>query len=128
MSSKKQKRHNLLLDEGLPPKETFPSLNNYHKVNHIKHDFKMGKAKDLNVYKKAEKEKCLVVVFNTKDFKPLIKAGKPSVISLSTNLSNKQIDLKLYKMLKKLKHNEEVGYLISITNKNTTIIKSALQV
>lgn len=121
MSSQKQKRYNLLLDEGLPPKEIFPSLNNYHKVSHIKHDFKMGKAKDPDVYKKAYKEKCLVVVFNTKHFKPLIKIGKPSVISLSTNLSNKQIDLKIYKMLKKLKHNEEVGHLISLTNENSTI-------
>lgn len=85
----------------------------------------MGGVKDPQVYLKAHKEKSIVVVFNTKDFQPLIKKGKPSVISLSTNLVNKEIDTKCCKALKRLKHNQIVGHLISITNEQITI-ESAL--
>lgn len=116
MSSKKHTRYKLLLDEGLPPRERFPQLNNLHAIQHIKHDLKKGRSKDPEIYKIAEKEKRMVLVFNTKDFKPLIEPQKPSVIALSTGLTNEQIDLKLCKILKNLKHNQELGHLISITN------------
>lgn len=123
MSSKKYKRYKLLLDEGLSPKEKFPHLNNLHNVKHIKHDLRRGGAKDPIVYKIAEKEKRLVVVFNTKDFKPLIDDKKPSVISLSTGLSNEQIDLKLCKILKNIKSNQLIEHLISITSEGENLKK-----
>ncbi len=116
MSSRKHTRYKLLLDEGLSRKEKFQSLNNLHNLKHIKHDLKKGGAKDYEIYKIAEKEKRMVLVFNTKDFKPLIQPQKPSVIALSTGLTNEQIDLKLCKILKNLRHNQELGHLISITN------------
>ena len=116
MTSKKHTRHTLLLDEGLPPKESFPKLNNLHTLRHINHDLKKGGSKDKNIYDLARKNKYMVVVFNTKDFKPLITIDKPSVISLSTVLKNKQIDFKICKILKKLKPNQTKGYLITITN------------
>ena len=123
MTSKKLIRHTLLLDEGVPPKERFPKLNNLHVVKHINHDFKKGGSKDQNIYKLADKNHFLVVVYNTKDFKPLITPNKPSVISLSTNLTNEQIDKKICKALKALKPSQVRGHLISITNEKTTIKK-----
>lgn len=123
MSSNKRTRYNLLLDEGLPPKVRFPDLNNLHTVKHINHDLKKGGVKDLAIYKLAEKEGYIVVVLNTKDFKPLIDANKPTVISISTGLSNRQIDLKLCKLLKDLKPSEQSGHLISISNEGIHIKK-----
>lgn len=123
MSSKKTTRYRLLLDEGLPPKDRFTTLNNLHTVKHIKHDLKMGGSNDLVVYNIAAKGKYIVVVFNTKDFVPLININKPAVISLSTALTNKQIDLKICKILKTLKPSEQNGHLISITNEGEDIKK-----
>ncbi len=76
-------------------------------VNRAKHLSPSGivncKKKKYNL---AAKGKYLVVVFNTKDFVPLIYRNKPSVISLSTGLMNNQIDLKLCKLLKTIKPSE----------------------
>jgi hypothetical protein len=113
----------LLLDEGLPRKEAYFQTNNYHNIKHIVHDIGRGGAKDKDVYTIANLEKRLVVVFNTKDFKPLIFPKSVSVISLSTNLSDKQVDLKICKMLRLLKPSETKGHMISITNNNIRVIK-----
>jgi len=123
MNTRKHKRYKLLLDEGLPVKDKFPQLNNHHQLRHIMHDLRMGAAKDKKIYKLAQDDGMLVIVFNTKDFKPLIESEKPSVISISTNLSNKQIDLKLCSILKRIKINEEKGHLISISNEGFSISK-----
>src|SRR3989338_4572605 len=114
MPSRKHIRYKLLLDEGLPSKETYFKTNNYHNVKHIKHDLRKGGAKDPLVYSLAVNDNRIPVVFNTKDFKPLIKRNSNSVISLSTNLSNEQADLKIRKALKKLKPSQTKGHLISI--------------
>ncbi len=123
MTSKKHTRHKLLLDEGLPRKESFPKLNNLHTIRHINHDLKKGGSKDKSIYDLAEKMGYIVVVFNTKDFKPLITKNTPSVISLSTGLTNSQIDVKVCKVLKKLKPSEAKGHLISITNERDSMKK-----
>lgn len=127
MSLKKNTRYKLLLDEGLPPKDRFPKLNNLHTIKHIKHDLKKGGSKDIVIYAIAEKEKYIVVVFNTKDFEPLIYDKKPAVISLSTALTNNQIDLKLCKLLKTLKPSEQNGHLISVSNEGIGIKKITKQ-
>lgn len=121
MPSKKPKKYKLLLDEGLPPKEAFRETNNFHSVRHINHDLKKGGASDSVVYQEAIKKDMLPVVLNIKDFKPLIKKNLPSVISLSTNLINKDVDLKLCKALSRLKPSEEKGCLVSITNQGIEI-------
>lgn len=111
------KRYKLLLDEGLPPCSSFPNLNNLHDLKHIALDFDFGGASDNRVYKLAEKESRIIVVFNIKHFLPLVKSkNMPSIISLSTNLRNKDIDLKLCKLLSSLKPSEAKGYLISLSN------------
>jgi len=123
MAIRTRTRHRLLLDEGLPRKETYPRANNYHNLRHIVHDIGKGGAKDKDVYAIANKEKRLVVVFNTKDFRPLIFPESISVISLSTNLTDRQVDLKLCKALRYLKPSEAKGHLITITNNNISVIK-----
>ena len=123
MTIRTHTRHKLLLDEGLPRKEAYPKANNLHNLKHIVHDIDKGGAKDKDVYVIANKEKRLVVVFNTKDFRPWISPESVSVISLSTNLTDKQVDLKICKVLRSLKPSETKGHLITITNNNTSIIK-----
>lgn len=122
MSSKKHKRFYLLLDEGLPLPLAYPELNNLHNVVHVT-KAKLGGVDDEAIFKFANQDKRLLVVFNTKHFRPMIslELETVSVIALSTNLTDKQADLKLCKALKNLKPSEAKGCLISITNQNITI-------
>lgn len=126
MSSKKHTRYKLLLDEGLPPKESFPKLNNLHNLKHINHDLKQGGAKDPAIYKLAEENGYLVVVLNTKDFKPMLEKEKPTIISLSSGITNKKIDQKICGILKKLKPGQKTGHIISVSNEGTVINKATL--
>jgi|SRR3990167_8727663 len=123
MPSRKHKKYKLLLDEGLPPKELYSLANNYHNVKHIKHDLRHGGVKDSLVYAQAIKSNRIAVVFNTKDFKKLIRQDTPSVISLSTNLPNAQADIKICKALKGLTPTEQNGHLISITAGGIRVVR-----
>lgn len=73
-----------------------------------------GKA-DTEIYALAHRENRIPVVFNTKDYKPLVTEATISIISLSINLSNKEADRKIGKALRGLKGMEEKGCIISIT-------------
>lgn len=116
MTLQKHIRYRLLFDEGLPRKESFPQLHNLHTIHHINHDINKSGLSDSSIYSFARREKYLVIVFNTKDFKPFITKDTSSVIALSTNLTTVQIDRKLAKLLRRLKPSEKKGYLISLTN------------
>jgi len=94
MPSKRHIRHKLLLDEGLHLPRCYPNLNRSHNLLHVSQVNLRGK-KDEDVFNFAISAKRLPVVFNIKDFKKFIKQHKPSVISLSVNLTDKQADLKL---------------------------------
>src|SRR3989344_3717418 len=126
MPSRKHKRYNLLLDEGLPPRQNYHRLNNLHDVKHIKHDSKLGGAADKKVLEKAKKESRILVTFNIKDFKLLIHEDTPSIIALSPKLTNLQADLKICKLLRKLKTGEKKGYLISISNSGIILKRSLI--
>ena len=88
--SKRLVKYHLLLAEGLSLPTSYPKINSFHHLKHIVHD--------LN--------------------KSGIKKDKPSVIALSTNLSNKEADLKILKVLKELKAVQAKGHLISISKIN----------
>jgi len=70
----------LLLDEGLPPRSRFTTLNQYCNVRHIKHDYRLSGAIDSDVYKLARLEGRVLVTFNIRDFKPLLSEVGMSVI------------------------------------------------
>ena len=116
MRSQRHKRYKLLLDEGLSPRQNSRELNSLHDVKHIKHDLKFAGLSDQKVFDKASREGRLLVTFNIKDFQFLIEKNKPSVIALSTQLSNERADLKMRKALKEIKASQMNGYLISISN------------
>lgn len=115
MSSKKHKRYKLLFDEGLHLPTSYPKLNNLHDALHISQTKNRGKSDEF-IFQLAELEGRIPVVFNTKHFRPLILEHSVSVISLSTNLTDEQADLKMCKLLKELKPGDIKGCLITITN------------
>lgn len=120
MRSKRHRRYKILLDEGLHLPNCYPRLNNLHDVLHIAQTKYRGKADNV-IFQIAEKEERLPVVFNTKHFKPLIAKNSVSVISLSTNLDDKESDLKICKALKNLLLAQRKGCLISISKSGITI-------
>lgn len=94
--------------------DCYPNLNNLHDLLHIAKSKNRGKTDDF-IYHLAEKENRLPVVFNTKHFRPFISKTSVSVISLSTNLTDQQADIKICKALKDLTTIRVKGHLISIT-------------
>lgn len=115
MSSRKRTRHKLLLDEGIHLPQSYPKLNNLHDVIHVSQVNLKGKP-DEKIFDYAKLSLRITVVFNVKDFQKFIHPNFPSIIALSTNLADKQADLKICKALKELKHSETKGHLISISN------------
>lgn len=117
--SKKIIKYKLLLDEGLFLPKFYPELNGFHNLKHIVYDLRKSGIKDAPLYDLATKENRILIVFNIKDFKKLIRKEGISVIDLSANLSNKEADLKVLKALKEMRPNQEKGYLISISKTGT---------
>ena len=115
MSSRKHIRHKLLLDEGVHLPQSYPNLNNLHDLVHVSQVDLKGK-QDEKIFEYAKLSSRITVVFNVKDFQKFIHPNFPSIIALSTNLTDKQADLKTCKALKELKQSETKGHLISITN------------
>lgn len=113
----RHKRHKLLLDESLHLPNSYPHLNKLHDVIHIKlldrreHE---GDA-DQAVYKVAEKESRILILFNKKDFKRLVSPEGPSIICLSTTLTDEQVDKKLCSFLRKITPGQVKGKIFSVT-------------
>ena len=120
MSSKKHRRYWLLLDEGVHLPNKYSKLNNLHNLMHVTHVGLEGKS-DEKVFKFAKQEDMMMVVFNIKDFKRFIQKSNPSIIALSSNLSDSEADVKICSALKRLKRNEIKGHLISITKSGIRI-------
>lgn len=108
--TRKFRRYKLLLDEGLPPRNRFKILNSRHNLKHVKHDLGKSGISDEKVWGLAIKEGRLVITYNVKDFRKLVKTSKQSgVIGISTNLSVDQIDKKLTALLSRSKKNDLYG-------------------
>lgn len=114
-------KYKLLFDEGLSSPQKYPTLNSYHNVKHIAHDYHLSGISDKRVYAVASRESRLMVVFNRKDFRLLIEETTPSVISISPNLTNKETDLKICKALRSLSSAQNRGCLISISKSGIVI-------
>lgn len=98
----KPRRYKLLLDENFFTRTYFPILNSRHDVKHVVEDLKMGGISDPKVYQLAVKTKRLIITFNRKDFEPMAAMSKGTgIITVSTNLSDEQIDKKITSLLSK---------------------------
>lgn len=93
-------KHKLLVDENMPERQTFPRLNAFFDVKHIRDDLNSGGLPDPQVYMLAVKLNRLLVTYNAKDFKKLASQSLDTgVIGVSANLSPHQVDTKLTALL-----------------------------
>lgn len=120
MTSKKHRKYKLLLDEGVHLPREFSSLNRLHNLKHIA-ESKYRSKSDEFVFRLAEKEGRIPVIYNTKHFKPLISRGSTSIISVSTVLTDKQVDLKICGVLRKIAPSKLRGHLIKVSPKGVLI-------
>lgn len=105
----------LLLDEGFPPRKSFSTLNNYCDVKHISHDLGLGGATDLSVYEMANQLGRVMVTFNIKDFRPMVKADTMTVIGISADMTTRKIDSKLTSLIKRMPESAQKGKYKTIT-------------
>lgn len=94
-------KHRLLLDENMPPRQSLALLNEYFDIKHIKHDLKYPGLEDIYVYELAQKQKRVVLTFNTKDFRRLIGKNSLGVIGLPATWATPKLDTKLTSLLMK---------------------------
>ncbi|HLB32295.1 MAG TPA: DUF5615 family PIN-like protein [Patescibacteria group bacterium] len=97
----------ILLDENFSSRHEFRRVNQYCNIRHISRDLKISGLDDPQVYDMACKQGRMVATFNSKHFRLLVKDDTPSVIGISSKLTNDQIDKKLMSLIKNIK---PVGY------------------
>jgi hypothetical protein len=95
-------KHKILLDENMPQRNRFPTLNKLFDVKHIRDDLKRAKLDDLAVYELAVSLGRVIITYNVKDFRPLagMKADA-GIIGIPDRLPLPQQDTKLCAFLKK---------------------------
>ena len=114
--SPKFHKFKLLLDENMPGRRAFASLNHLFDVKHIALDLKNGGIRDEVVYQEAVKMQRLIVTFNGDDFKPFVaKSTEAGIIAVSDNLSTSQIDNKLVALLVRSSPKALFGKFTTIT-------------
>ena len=100
--SPKFHKHRLLLDEGLYPRKLLSRTNNRHNVRHIKHDLHREGISDKDVYAIAVAQNRIVITYNSRDFKKLVKqSNKAGVIGVTQRLIPDNLDKRLNSMLSK---------------------------
>lgn len=109
-------KHKLLLDENLPHRTYFPSLNERFDVKHVARDYKLGSLTDPQVYGLAREEGRLLVTYNIRHFQKLAeRSNDTGVIGVSPNLSLAQIDKKLTAFLTRSGEKELLGKFIMVS-------------
>lgn len=90
---KKKRKFRLLLDSAFAIPKQFPKLKKKANIAHCVHDYGLStQAEDPEIYQKAIKENRFVLTINFKHFQPLVRKGKPGIIGIPSQLSNKEID------------------------------------
>jgi hypothetical protein len=114
--SPKFHKFKLLLDENMPGRRAFATLNHLFDVKHIALDLKKDGIPDESVYQEAVKTKRLIVTFNGGDFRPfVIKSKETGIIAVSDNLPTSRIDSKLVALLVRSSPKSLYGKLTTIT-------------
>lgn len=109
-------KHKLLLDEGFHLRNRFPVLNGHFDLKHVAADYKQSGLSDQKVHKLAQKERRLIITYNTKDFEKLAQISiNTGIIGVSPNLTLDQIDKKLTSILMKSTKKSLFGKLTQIS-------------
>ena len=114
--TKRFRKHKLLLDENVPVRSYFPTLNSKYDVKHLTADLNLAGLADNKIYKFAQKKRRIIVTYNIKDFAPLVANDtKSGVIGISPSLQPEQVDKKLTALLMKATKKSLFGKLTTIS-------------
>ena len=90
---RKKKKFRLLLDSAFAQTALFPKLAKKANIAHGVYDLGLFReSEDSEIYQKAVQEDRFVLTINLKDFKKLVKTGKPGIIGIDSQLTNEEID------------------------------------
>jgi hypothetical protein len=93
-------KHKLLLDENMPRRVDFPTLNSKFDVKHLVDDLRHGGLADPDVYQLAVDQKRILVTYNSKHFRKLAGSNADAgIIGVSASLASSQVDTKLTALL-----------------------------
>lgn len=94
------KKFRLLLDSAFAKPIFFPKLSKKVNLAHAVHNLGLHpQSEDQEIYQKAIAENRFVLTINFKDFKKLVKKGKPGVFGIESQLTNEEIDIKVSSFL-----------------------------
>jgi hypothetical protein len=95
-------KHKLLLDENMPLRSDFPTLNSKFDVKHLAADLRQSGLADSDVYQLAVDHKRILVTYNSKHFRKLAGSKDDAgIIGVSASLPSVQVDTKLTALLMK---------------------------
>lgn len=96
LKSLKKKKFRILLDSAFAKPEVFPKLAKKANLAHSVYDLGLSvQAEDGDIYQKAMEESRFVLTINFKDFRKLVKKGKPGIFGIESQLTNEKIDKKV---------------------------------
>jgi len=114
-SKKKRRKFKILLDSAFARSSSFPSLSKKANLTHIVHTYRFPPTcSDEEIYQKAVKENRFVLTVNFKDFKKLVKKGKPGILGIESQHSNQEIDRLVCKFLSNKDPDDYRGKAIKI--------------
>lgn len=97
---RKKKKFRLLLDSAFARIQLFPKLAKKANIAHGVYNLGLFReSEDSEIYQKAIQENRFVLTINLKDFKKLVKIGKPGILGIESQLTNKEIDEKVTEFL-----------------------------
>lgn len=103
------------MDSAFAKPKFFPKLKKKTNLAHTVHDYNLSpQAEDKEIYQKAVTEDRFVLTINYRHFRKLVQAGKPGVIAIESELSNKDIDEKVTKFLSGKDPKDFLGKAIKI--------------
>lgn len=82
-----KKKFRLLLDSAFAKPDSFPRLKKKANITHVVHDCGLSpQAEDEEIYQKAVSDNRFVLTINFKDFKKLVRRGKPGIIGIRVSI------------------------------------------
>lgn len=88
-----KQKFKIVLDAAFAGVDMFPKIKKKANLVHIVFTYGFSKqVEDEEIYQKAIQEDRFVLTINFKDFKKLVKKGKPGIIGIESQLSNEDID------------------------------------
>ena len=113
---KKKKKFRILLDSAFAKTNAFINLKKKSNLAHAVYDLGLHpQSEDQEIYQKAVNENRLVLTINFKDFRKLVKSGKPGIIGIESQMTNQEIDKKVCKFISGKNPQDFLGRAVKIS-------------